>query len=160
MTARGHAWRWRARLLLRRTVRGLRRHYGSLATAAVLAVALAVALTSSSFTGRAAGDAADAPPPASRLQLQTGFRTDIPPAGEARVTYYLYEDEEERALLSDILRRDFRSMTLMGLPNYIGEVHFLRVSSQLEEDYASFLINEVAAWAKTGGLTVSIVDLR
>lgn len=132
-----------------------------MATVAVLAGALTVALTSSSFTGRAASDQADVPvPPASRIQLAPGFRTDIPPVGDTRVTYYLYEDEDQRALLSDILRRDFTAMTRMGLPNYIGEVHFLRVSSELEEDYAYFLINEIAAWAKTSGLTVNIVDLR
>lgn len=119
-----------------------------------------MALTSSSFTGHTASNQPAPAPPATRIQLPVGFRTTIPPVGDTRITYYLYEDEEQRALLSDILRRDFTTMTRMGLPNYIGEVHFLRVSTQLEEDYASFLVNEIAAWAKTGGLTVSIVDLR
>jgi hypothetical protein len=158
--ALGRASRRRAQLLLRRALRVGQHHYGSFVTLALLSGALVLALTSSSFTGHTASDQPSPAPPATKIQLPVGFRTAIPPAGDTRITYYLYEDEEQRALLSDILRRDFTTMTRMGLPNYIGEVHFLRVSTQLEEDYASFLVNEIAAWAKTGGLTVSIVDLR
>jgi hypothetical protein len=152
--------RRRAELVLRRALRVGRHHYGSFVTLTLLSGVLVIALTSSSFTGQTADNQPGPAPPATRIELPVGFRTDIPPVGDTRVTYYLYEDEEQRSLLTDILRRDFTTMTRMGLPNYIGEVHFLHVSSQLEEDYASFLVNEIAAWARTGGLTVSIVDLR
>ncbi|HEU0074326.1 MAG TPA: hypothetical protein VFS30_09955 [Dehalococcoidia bacterium] len=160
MIALSRSSRRRAQLLLRRTLRIGQHHYGSFVTVALLSGTLVVALTSSSFTGHTASDQPSPAPPASRIQLPPDFRTAIPPVGDARITYYLYEDEEQRALLTDILRRDFTTMSRMGLPNYIGEVHFLRVSNQQEEDYAAFLVNDVAAWAKTGGLTVSIVDLR
>lgn len=144
-----------------RTLRVCRRHYGSLVTFAVLAVALSVALTSSSFSTRAAEQDTDpAPPPASRIRLTQGFGRAVPPQAVPRVTYYLYADEAERELLASILRTDFTAMARMGLPNYIGEVHFIRVTTEAEEDYASFLVNEVVAWAKTDGVTVDVVDLR
>jgi hypothetical protein len=160
MTTPSRASRRRARLVLRRTVRICRHHFGSFVTLAVLSVALGVALTSSSFSsGVARRNGEDAPPPASRIQVPDGFRLMIEPA-TPRVTYYLYDDEEKRILLSDILRRDFTSMARMGLPNYIGEVNFVHVASDAEEDNANFLINEVAIWAGTQGLTVGVVDLR
>jgi hypothetical protein len=159
-TTRSRSRRWRAQRWWLRGVRIVRRHYGSMITVGVLGVALAVALTSSSFGGAASPDGGEPVPPASKIQLSPGYRTAITAAPEPRVTYYLYEDERERELLTDILRRDFTNMTRMGLPNYIGEVHFLKVSTDLEEDYLSFLLSEVVALAKADGLTVNIVDLR
>jgi hypothetical protein len=149
--------RQRIRRLLRRSARVLRHHYGSLFTLAALAVALTVALTNSSFSRSADGEVA---PPAAPIELRAGVATPVPAPADARVTYYLYEDEAQRALLMDILRRDYTAMTRMGLPDYIGEVNFLRVSTPAEEDYANFLVSEVVAWAKVGGLTVNVVDLR
>ena len=143
----------RIRLLLRRSARVLRHHYGSLFTAAALSVAVTVALTSSSFSHRAV-------PPAAPIELSVDTLKPAPAPADPRVTYYLYEDESQRALLIDIVRRDYTAMSQMGLPNYIGEVNFLRVSTPAEEDYAAFLVSEVVAWAKVGGLTVNVVDLR
>ena len=147
----------RIRLLLRRSARVLRHHYGSLFTAAALAVAVTVALTSSSFSHRAVREVE---PPAAPIELSVDTLKPAPAPADPRVTYYLYEDESQRALLIDIVRRDYTAMSQMGLPNYIGEVNFLRVSTKAEEDYANFLVSEVVAWAKVGGLTVNVVDLR
>jgi hypothetical protein len=159
-TTHGRTRRWRAQLWWRRGLRTVRRHYGSLITVGVLGVALAVALTSSSFTSGGSQAGEEAAPPASKIQLTPGYQRNIAAAPGPRVTYYLYEDEQERAILTDILRRDFTNMRRMGLPNYIGEVHFLRVSTDLDEAYLSYLYNEVVALAKADGLTVNIVDLR
>jgi hypothetical protein len=166
MAATGRPPRRRTRLLLLRTLRVCRRHYGSLITLTALAVALSIALTSPSFSsGRSEEeeDVAASEPAltsADRLRLTQGFGRAVPPVAVPRVTYYLYDDEEERDLLTSILRRDYTDMTRKGLPNYIGEVHFLPVTTEAEEDYASFLVSEIVAWAKTDGVTVNVVDLR
>ena len=160
MIAAARPLRRRARLILLQGLRVCRQHSGSMITFAVLSVALAFALTSSSFSSRVESTIAS-PPPASKIQLPEGFRRAHPPV-TPRVTFYLYEDEAERKLYSDILRSDFTAMGRMGLPDYIGEVHFLRVVTEAEERYAAYLVTEMTGFAGEQGLSFSvrIVDLR
>ena len=152
--------RRRVRLIALQCLHAGQHHYGSAITFAVLSVALTFALTSSSFTSRLDPDPAG-PPPASRIQLPVGYKLAREPV-TPRVTYYLYADEADRKLYSDILRSDFTAMSRLGLPDYIGEVHFLRVTTEAEERYAAFLVMEMTGFAGEQGLSFSVrvVDLR
>jgi len=152
--------RRRVRLVALQCLRAGQHHYGSAVTFVVLGLALAFALTSSSFSSRLDADTTS-PPPASRIQLPVGYKLAREPV-TPRVTYYLYADEADRKLYADILRSDYTAMSRMGLPDYIGEVHFLRVTTEAEERYVAFLVTEMTGFAGEQGLSFSvrIVDLR
>jgi hypothetical protein len=160
MIAAAGPLRDRARLLLLQSLHVCRQHYGSMVTFVVLSVTLTLALTSSSFSSRVASSVAN-PPPASKIQLPEGFGRAHPPA-MPRVTFYLYEDEAQRKLFQDILRSDATNMARMGLPDYIGDVYFLRVADEAEEQYANFLVNEITSYTGVEGFSInlSVVDLR
>jgi hypothetical protein len=162
MTASGRSIRRRARSAAAACLRACRRHYASAASFTVIGVALFFALSSSSLSERT--PQRRMPPTRtaslSSVQLPAGFRLTPVVSPPSRITYYLYDDEAEYALLQDVIRRDSISLQRQGLPNYIGEVYFLHVVGEVEEAAAWELLDGVAAMAVEKGLRFDVVDLR
>jgi hypothetical protein len=157
MIATGRRRRRRARLLALLCLRTCRRHYLSAVSFAVLGVVLAFALTSSSIIRDAEPE--EPSPPAARLEVLV-VAAVVSAVQEPRVTYYLYVDENQRNLLQAVVRSDIYYLERQGLPNNIGEVHFLRVANETDELYVRFLLNELVSFTATEGIQVSIIDLR
>lgn len=154
-----HGLKRRLRAVLLSALGLFRRHYLSGISFVVLSIALAVTLTSSSFSQ---SEDARRPRLSSEAPAATGFRQRQPmtfPA-QPRVTYYIYEDEAQRELLEESIHTDAVFLLRSGIPNTQGSTFFVKVSNEAEALYADFLINNLVSWAASQGYDLSVVDLR
>jgi hypothetical protein len=140
---------------------GARQHYGSAISFGVIGAALVFALTGSSAsksTNRGPS-ASTGSPVTNAIRLPANFRQLLLPA-QPRVTYYLYDDDEQYALLRAVVRTDSAYIDRQGLPNNIGEVYFLRAVTNEEEADAQKVLAAASASAEERGYQFDVVDLR
>jgi hypothetical protein len=76
------------------------------------------------------------------------------------VTYYLYDNDEQYALFRAVIRTDTAYIERQGLPNNIGEIHFLRAVTDEEKANAQTELASASATALENGYQFDVVDLR
>jgi hypothetical protein len=161
MIATSRQLRQRAIVAVRCCLRLARRHYGSAISFAVIGAALVLALTGSSSSRTSSQSSASVArsTATNRIRLPAGFRQPLLPA-QPRVTYYLYDDDEQYALLRAVVRSDSAYIERQGLPNNIGEVHFLRIVTDEEQSAAQTELAAASTSAQERGYQFDVVDLR
>jgi hypothetical protein len=145
-----------------RLLRGGRRHYFSLVSAAVLLVALTLAMTSGGFE---AGDKSQPDPAEAAFATSTGpAPTGVQPPATANQTqvaiYYLVDSVDQIRAMQTVLRNDTFYLVQAGLPPMPPvERYFLLFDTPEDEAIGAHFLSQVTDSAALEGYTVHIVDM-
>jgi hypothetical protein len=133
------------------------RHHFSLLSAAVLIAALAIALTSSSFSvpsGNAPGAASEA-----AMLLDRRQTVALPPPEERLLVYYLIDSLDQQRSILNAMANDAIYRGMFGVPELETTVSFLYLKTPSDEAHAARIIHQVAESAPYEGFQLKVVDL-
>ena len=157
---RAYQRRRKAWVALSRGLRTLQRHHLSLLSLAVLATALAVALTNSGFEVEsgsiAPAEAANSAPSTSANAMLLPTK----PAGDRVEVYYIVDSVDQIDRLKAARQNDALYLTQQSLPPLPpADVYFLLFDSPETEAIGSHFLSQLAEAAPYEGFRLEIVDL-